>query len=389
MSSLPVFELFLFLVFVLVYFRMDMAHGSSFYGRGGGKANKRPRAQTPTSPEPPNLLPSIRELLDGHMSKINDRLSVFENNMKTQANQMERKLEEFATALAFQGQETMEMKHKLKFIQSQTVEKEATILNEIDKIATYVARENLVFMGVPEPNANEDTERVLGEFLVTHLKLSQDQVSHIEYQRVHRVPAKTSPRPIKARFLRFTDKMMIQNQSKQLKGTSMYVSEDLPKRVRDARQAQMKALRAAREAGKLAYFSRNDPAKLFVDKVWVPISHQEKFIQDLQEKGGGSGFSKKFSIRPGKEARESTVQRSVKVSTPRVNVNANQHSGKDTTPGANVNANQHRGNVTTPQMLHATQPNMTERAEEGQANTGVDCEMEVERSNTEKLATKE
>ena len=135
---------------------------------------------------------------------------------------------------------------------------------EIDRISSYICRENLVIMGIPELTEKEDTEKVVKDFYQKNLKMGNDLIGEIEHQRVHRVPATTRPRPIKVRYLRYSDKVKVQQNGRQLKGTSFYIMDDLPKRVRQERSKQMPSLRAAREQGKLAFFSRAEPWKLVV-----------------------------------------------------------------------------------------------------------------------------
>ena len=64
-------------------------------------------------------------------------------------------------------------------------------------------------MGIPEKSEKEDTEKVVKEFYKVSLGLTDEQIQGIEHQRVHRVPAASRPRPIKARFLRYSDKIVV------------------------------------------------------------------------------------------------------------------------------------------------------------------------------------
>ena len=75
----------------------------------------------------------------------------------------------------------------------------------------------------------EDTRDVLWKFLEE--KLHIEDARQIEFQRVHRNRKKISnkPRPILARFLRFTDREMVRTKAKELKGTNLVIYEDLPK----------------------------------------------------------------------------------------------------------------------------------------------------------------
>ncbi|KAL0165957.1 hypothetical protein M9458_037801, partial [Cirrhinus mrigala] len=79
-------------------------------------------------------------------------------------------------------------------------------------------RDNLVFSGIPESAA----EATVKTFIKTYLKLLEDTVENICFERVHRLGAKKPgaprPRPIVAKFGYF-------KQKEQLKGTDFSVND--------------------------------------------------------------------------------------------------------------------------------------------------------------------
>ena len=129
----------------------------------------------------------------------------------------------------------------------------------------------------------ENVEETLKEFMKSKLQFTEQEVAGIEYQRLHRVQTGPTPKPIKVRYLRYKDKVAVQQRAKNLKGTTMYISDDLSRRVRMERRDQLEALKAARNAGKLAFFSKTDPSKLFVDHVWLQKKDQAKFVEKLEK----------------------------------------------------------------------------------------------------------
>ena len=140
--------------------------------------------------------------------------------------------------------------------------------NKLLYAEVYQRRENLRFYGINEnEGVKEDTLKVLNEFLEHKWGV---QPGEIEFQRVHRV-GQTSrdgkPRPIIARFLRFGDRELIFSKSRSLKDTQYGMSVDLPREIVRRRKLQSKKLVEARDSGKLAYFSRAEPGKLFIDRV--------------------------------------------------------------------------------------------------------------------------
>ena len=202
--------------------------------------------------------------------------------------QIEAQFKEVKEAIDFQSKESEDIKKKMKMMETKAMETELALQMEIDKLSSYVARENLIFMGLPEKEG-ENIIEVMRGFYIDNLKMSEEEADGVEYQRVHRIATKSTPRPIKARFVRYRDRDSIMRNAKNLKGTRLSIREDIPVRIRNARQAQMPALLTARKAGKLAYFSRSEPTKLFVNKVWLPVAGQQKFIESLRVERMDSG----------------------------------------------------------------------------------------------------
>ena len=107
----------------------------------------------------------------------------------------------------------------------------------------------------------------------------------MEFQRVHRCPAPRGPRPIKARMLRYPDKVKIMKNAKHLKGTKFVITDDLPKAVREARKPQFPLLHAAKDAGKRVFFSRAEPRKLYIESKFVPLGEQKALLDEFRNPG--------------------------------------------------------------------------------------------------------
>ena len=119
-----------------------------------------------------------------------------------------------------------------------TKEKEFSELHSKQLYAeAYRRRENLKFFGIPETETTSsaeqdggDTHKVLCQFINNVLGF-EDPAKRIEFQRVHRIgkvkPEK--PRPIIARFLRFSDSERVLRAGFQLnKDTGFKILEDFP-----------------------------------------------------------------------------------------------------------------------------------------------------------------
>ena len=86
-------------------------------------------------------------------------------------------------------------------------------------LETYSRRENVKFFGIDEvvpasavDSPPEDTRDLVFKFLENKLRIENPR-GRIEFQRVHRLGKPNSssdkPRPINARFLRYSDKEMV------------------------------------------------------------------------------------------------------------------------------------------------------------------------------------
>ena len=79
----------------------------------------------------------------------------------------------------------------------------------------------------------------------------------MEIERAHGVGKFMSdkPRPVIAKFLPFTDKQNILRNSRKLKGTNVFINEDLCEASMVKRRDLLPQLKQARGQGKITYFS--------------------------------------------------------------------------------------------------------------------------------------
>ena len=151
-------------------------------------------------------------------------------------------------------------------------------------LETYSRRENVKFFGIDEvvlasevDSPTEDTRDLVFKFLGNKLRIENPR-GRIEFQRVHRLgkPNNSSdkPRPIIARFLRYSDKEMVMDQArKELKrqeDKQFSVFNDIPKKLYEIRKSQMKKFKEARGKGCTVYFSKTQPDKFFVNGKVIP-----------------------------------------------------------------------------------------------------------------------
>ena len=126
-----------------------------------------------------------------------------------------------------------------------------------------------------------DTRDLVFKFLENKLRIENAR-GRIEFQRVHRLgkPNNSSdkPRPIIARFLRYSDKEMVMDQArKELKrqeDKQFSVFDDISNELYEIRKSQMKKFKEARGKGCTVYFSkRNQTSYLLIVNLFLQMLH--------------------------------------------------------------------------------------------------------------------
>ena len=116
---------------------------------------------------------------------------------------------------------------------------------------------NLRVTGVTEDTSEnrEQTELKVKKIIQEKLKLDDIQLS--EAYRVGKTDHQNAskPRPIIARVASRQQKIDCLKVSKNLRGTSVYIAEDVSKATQDIRNSKMDLLKQKREEGMIAYFS--------------------------------------------------------------------------------------------------------------------------------------
>ena len=79
-------------------------------------------------------------------------------------------------------------------------------------------------------------------------------------------------RPGIVRFLKFPERELVFRKARELEGdTDVKVYSDLPKKISERSKTHWPRLKKAREEGKIAFFSKPEPDKLFIDGRFVPL----------------------------------------------------------------------------------------------------------------------
>ena len=227
--------------------------------------------------------------IEAHLSEVSASLASIEEkvsrldedvqNLKQETNRVEKKASELEESIQFNEEDISDLKKESKESKFE--------INDLRKqllyLETYSSRKNVKFFGIDKvasasevDSPPEDTRNLLLKFLENKLRIENPH-GRIEFQRVHRLgkPNNSSdkPCPIIARFLRYSDKEMMMDQArKELKrqqDKQFSVFDDIPKELYEIRKSQMKKFKEARSKGCTVYFSKAQPAKLFVNGKFI------------------------------------------------------------------------------------------------------------------------
>ncbi|MEW8547528.1 MAG: hypothetical protein AB2693_28815, partial [Candidatus Thiodiazotropha sp.] len=106
---------------------------------------------------------------------------------------------------------------------------------------------------------NEDTEKAVRAFMYEDIKLTQEKVTEIKFDRVQRTGAKLQNRPRKvlAVFSDTRDKTHVKSFRRNLETTNKFMHDQYPPEVVAYRKKLVPFLKLAKDDGKDAYIKYN------------------------------------------------------------------------------------------------------------------------------------
>lgn len=201
------------------------------------------------------------------------------HNLKEKMKNTNKTVKELEESVDFNDEEIANLKRDVKAAQKKADDLGKELLYQ----EHYSRRENLMFIGIEEHNTTEqdeqgtrheveNTKEIIYKFMEDELQISNPR-DKIEFQRIHRVgkPKDDGPRPVIARFLRYSDRELVLRQArKTLKDKDFNVFEDIPKELYELRKSQNKKFKDAKARGCSVYFSKRFPDKLYVNGKFIP-----------------------------------------------------------------------------------------------------------------------
>ncbi|KAL9982488.1 hypothetical protein ACROYT_G004537 [Oculina patagonica] len=237
----------------------------------------------------PETLSAV-ELLSKKMDTVLSKLQKLDN-IESRLDNLFKAVSNIEDAVANLDKEVHNLKEKMKNTNKTVKELEESVDFNDEEIANLKRdvkaaqnrRENLMFIGIEEHNTTEqdeqgtrheveNTKEIIYKFMEDELQISNPR-DKIEFQRIHRVgkPKDDGPRPVIARFLRYSDRELVLRQDrKTLKDKDFNVFEDIPKELYELRKSQNKKFKDAKARGCSVYFSKRFPDKLYVNGKFIP-----------------------------------------------------------------------------------------------------------------------
>ena len=170
-----------------------------------------------------------------------------------------RKLEEL-------DNENEELKSRVRMLEGRLTRAEKEVCDLKEELLKQQARsmqDNLKFFNIPETYP-ENAESTLQNFLKTEMKIADNDMKKINFDRVHRTGERTQSRhrAIVAKFNPYEGKLIVLKHIKNLDKAKGYgINDQLPREYEERKKQLLPAYRAARK--------QNKPVKWAVDKLIV------------------------------------------------------------------------------------------------------------------------
>lgn len=203
---------------------------------------------------------AYQSALEIFMNQINGRLQAFQGMVT-----------ELTRSLEFTQGEVGDLQQQVKRLENEKKKNEALIekltgdLQASDKVISeleercnyqedYSRRNNVRITGLQELQGEtwEQTTVQVSKLLEEKLQLPKP-----ELERAHRVGPRRhdQPRQVIARFIRYSDREAAIRNAAKLRGTRIYINEDLCPASQEVRRAKLPLLKQAKSEGKIAYFN--------------------------------------------------------------------------------------------------------------------------------------
>ena len=208
-------------------------------------------------------LSAVKILLESQERAFKTAMDTIVKQMNDQISKLEAEVSDLTTSLEFTQHEVDELKANAREQNKEKNEDKAAIEKLVKKAKDleekviyqedYSRRKNLRISGLEE-RVNETWEQTSAA--VASLLESKLQLPGVVLERAHRVGPRSDakPRTVVARFTRYGDRDAAIRRGSYLKGTNIFLNEDLSAASQAIKKAQMPLFKQARAEGKIAFF---------------------------------------------------------------------------------------------------------------------------------------
>lgn len=207
---------------------------------------------------------TITKLLESQERAYKNAMDIIVKNLTEKIGKLDATVSDLTASLEFSQNEIDSLKSTIKTHEAENLASKKTIDKLTQQIKDmedrmnyqedYSRRNNIRISGVQELNSEQTWEQTAA--VVTSLLQDKLQLPDLELERAHRVGQHRDgrPRPIVARFSRFCDREAVMRSARKLRGTNVYLNDDLCAASQAIKNAQLPQLKQARALGKIAYF---------------------------------------------------------------------------------------------------------------------------------------
>lgn len=212
----------------------------------------------------------LKTLLDSQSQAYHGALDVFMKQINDKFKAMDSTINDLLRSLEFTQSEVDNLKGDVRKYKQDNVEYQVVIsslkeevkkgenqIRELQEKANYqedfTRRNNLQIIGLEE-KVGETWEQTTVQ--ISQLLEQKLQLPNIQIEGAHRVGRRDDhrPRPVVAQFSRYADREAVLRNVTKLRGTKIFINEDLCPASQAVRKAQLPQLKQARSEGKVAFF---------------------------------------------------------------------------------------------------------------------------------------
>ena len=202
---------------------------------------------------------TLKLLLDQNLSTIKSFVELITSKQEREINSLRQENSELQRSLEFTQSEVSSLKTEISELKNSMVANNSQNTQEIsERVRTLEDRarvKNIRICGLTE-NEDENTEQTQNK--VKKLLSEKLQINEVNINAAFRVGQRTpgnEPRTIIAELPSVRDKVACLKMSSRLKGTNVYVNEDVSRATQEIRKTKLPLLKQRRQEGNIAYFS--------------------------------------------------------------------------------------------------------------------------------------